>query len=316
VSSNEQRRQAAKRKLERRLERQQQAARKRKIIIVSTSAILVVAVAAVATTFIVKKIADDNEKARWTACSFVDDAADPFAGLPDVVPAEVPADQQPKFQQFLDQLKTGATKQRKAPRPDGRQLKEGTVDAVFNTSQGAIPVELIRKDAPCNVGAFEGLIKENYFNDTTCHRLTNDQLKVLQCGDPTATGRGGPGWQSPDELPTKFAPAGEADPSTGAQPVTYPRGTIAVANSGKNQDTGAGTGGSQFFMVIQDGVLPADYTVIGKVQEPGLQVLDKVLAGGIVPGLRPNQTTGSLDANASDGTPVLPVDISTVTITK
>lgn len=315
MSSNEQRRQAAKRKLEKRLERQQQAARKRKIIIISTSVVLVVAVAAVATTLIVKKVADDNEKARWTACSYVDDPTDPFQGLPDTVPAEVPADQQPKFQQFLDELKAGQPKQRKAPKPGDKQLKEGTIDVVFATSQGDIPVELVRKDAPCNVGAFEGLIKENYFNDTTCHRLTNDQLKVLQCGDPTATGRGGPGWQSPDELPTNLAPAGQPDPSSGAQPVTYPRGTIAVANSGKNQDTGAGTGGSQFFMVIQDGVLPADYTVIGKVEEPGLQVLDKVLAGGIVPGLRPNQTTGSLDENANDGKPVLPVDITTATIT-
>ncbi|MGK9271335.1 peptidylprolyl isomerase [Williamsia muralis] len=314
MSSNEQRRQAAKRKLERRLERQQQAARKRKIIIVSTSVVLVVAVAAVATTLIVKKVADDNEKARWTACSYVEDTADPFEGLPDTVPAEVPADQQPKFQQFLGELKAGAAKQRKAPMPGDKQLKEGTVDVVFDTSQGAIPVQLNRKDAPCNVGAFESLIKENYFNDTSCHRLTSDQLKVLQCGDPTATGRGGPGWQSPDELPTGFAPAGEADPTTGAQPVTYPRGTIAVANSGTNQETGAGTGGSQFFMVIQDGVLPADYTVIGKVEEPGLQVLDKVLAGGITPGLRPNQSTGSLDENPSDGKPVLPVDITTATI--
>lgn len=316
MSSNEQRRQAAKRKLERRLERQQQAARKRKIIIVSTSVVLVVAVAAVATTLIVKKVADDNEKARWTACNFVDDPADPFEGLPDVVPAEVPADQQPKFQQFLDELKAGKPKQRKAPKPGDKQLKEGDLEAVFATSQGDIPVQLDRKGAPCNVGAFEGLIKENYFNDTTCHRLTNDQLKVLQCGDPTATGRGGPGWQSPDELPTDFAPAGQPDPQSGAQPVTYPRGTIAVANSGKNQESGAGTGGSQFFMVIQDGVLPADYTVIGKVEEPGLQVLDKVLAGGVVPGLRPNQSTGSLDENPNDGKPVLPVDISAATIAK
>jgi peptidyl-prolyl cis-trans isomerase B (cyclophilin B) len=315
VSSNEQRRLAAKRKLEKRLERQQQAARKRKIIIISTSVVLVVAVAAVATTLIVKKVADDNEKARWAACTFVEDPADPFAGLPDTVPAEVPADQQPKFQQFLDELKAGAPNQRKAPIPGDKQLKEGTIDAVFATSQGDIPVQLNRKDAPCNVGAFEGLIKENYFNDTSCHRLTNDQLKVLQCGDPTATGRGGPGWQSPDEPPTEFAPAGQPDPTSGAQPVTYPRGTIAVANSGKNQDTGAGTGGSQFFMVIQDGVLPADYTVIGTVEEPGLQVLDKVLAGGITPGLRPNQQTGSLDENPTDGKPVLPVEITTATIT-
>ena len=297
ASNNEQRRQAAKRKLEKRLERQQQEARRRKLIIIGSSVAVVVLVAASVTAFAVKKVSDDNEKARWTACAYTPNDADPLASLPAI--EEVPVEQHAEYLKYKEELTAGMANKRTTPMPGDKQLKSGTLDAVFATSQGDLPMTLVREGAPCNVGAFETLIKAGFYNNTTCHRLTTEGIKVLQCGDPTATGAGGPGWQSPDEAPTNLAPA---DGDTTGQSVVYPRGTIAVANSGQEN-----TGASQFFMVIQDSTLAPSYSVIGTVDPAGLAVLDKVLAAGVQPG-----TDG---APSADGKPVLPVDISTATIT-
>ncbi len=136
---------------------------------------------------------------------------------------------------------------------------------------------------PCNVAAVTSLIENKFYEDTTCHRMTtSDKLKILQCGDPTGTGMSGPGWTSPDEPPTDLKKVGQPDPMSGSQPVVYPRGTVAIANSsqgGQNPNTGS----SQLFIVINDSELGPDYSIVGKVDEPGLAVLDKVYAGGITP---------------------------------
>ncbi|HEY9313506.1 peptidylprolyl isomerase [Williamsia sp.] len=296
-SNNEQRRQAAKRKLEKRLEHQQKAARKRKLIIIGSSVAVVVIVAASVTAFAVKKVSDDNEKARWTACAYTPDDTDPLASLPPI--EQVPAEQQAEYLKYKEELTAGMANKRTTPMPGDKQLKSGTLDSVFATNQGDLPMTLEREGAPCNVGAFETLIKAGYYNNTSCHRLTTEGIKVLQCGDPTATGAGGPGWSSPDEAPTNLAPA---PGDTTGQSVVYPRGTIAVANSGQPN-----TGASQFFMVIQDSTLAPSYSVIGTVDPAGLEVLDKVAAAGVTP--------GADGAPATDGKPALPVDISTATIT-
>lgn len=296
-SNNEQRRQAAKRKLEKRLERQQQAARKRKLIIIGSSVALVVIVAAGVTAFAVKKVSDDNEKARWAACAYTPNDADPLASLPPI--DQVPAEQQAEYLKYKEELTAGMANKRTTPMPGDKQLKKGVVDALFTTNQGELPMTLEREEAPCNVGAFETMIKAGFYNDTSCHRLTTEGIKVLQCGDPTATGAGGPGWQSPDEAPTTLAPA-EGD--TTGQSVVYPRGTIAVANSGQEN-----TGGSQFFMVVEDSTLAPSYSVIGTVDPAGLEVLDKVLAAGVAP--------GADGAPSADGKPALPVEIITATVT-
>ncbi|MFD0636922.1 peptidylprolyl isomerase [Catenulispora yoronensis] len=123
------------------------------------------------------------------------------------------------------------------------------------------------------------MAKKGYFDNTKCHRLTTQGIYVLQCGDPSATGSGGPGYQFQDEN------------LTGA---TYPAGTIAMANAGP------GTNGSQFFIVYKDTQLPASYTPWGKITG-GLDVVTKIAAGG--------EDTGS-----GDGKPKLPADIKSVTI--
>lgn len=137
---------------------------------------------------------------------------------------------------------------------------------VLGFNRGIISIALDKK-APATVASMAFLSRQKYFDNTQCHRLTTEGIFVLQCGDPTATGTGGPGYTIPDEnLPT------------GSSPVTvYPRGTVAMANAGAN------TGGSQFFLVYKDSPLPPNYTVWGRMTS-GLDVLDAIAADGTASG--------------------------------
>jgi peptidyl-prolyl cis-trans isomerase B (cyclophilin B) len=141
------------------------------------------------------------------------------------------------------------------------------------TDQGRIGLQLAMNESPCTVNSFVTLAQNSYFDNTECHRLTTARtLSVLQCGDPKGDGTGGPGYHFADEFPTVQYPPGE--PAL-QQPVVYPRGTLAMANSGP------GTNGSQFFMVYRDSLLPPTYTIFGKINEAGLAVLDKIASAGV-----------------------------------
>ena len=135
-----------------------------------------------------------------------------------------------------------------------------TADAVtITTNRGDIGVTLAPDTAPCTVGSFLSLAEQGFFDDTKCHRLVPGF--VLQCGDPTGTSTGGPGYTVPDEL-------------TGDE--TYPPGTLAMANTGQPN-----TGGSQFFIVLEGAELsPAIYTVFGQVDDAGLQIAEDIAAEG------------------------------------
>jgi peptidyl-prolyl cis-trans isomerase B (cyclophilin B) len=174
----------------------------------------------------------------------------------------------------------GAAKEADPP-PDHAAVS-GEVDLTMSTSAGDIGLVLDADAAPCTVNSFVSLAEQGYFDDTTCHRLTTDQagIFVLQCGDPTGTGMGGPGYSFDDEL-------------SGSE--TYPAGTLAMANAGPN------TNGSQFFIVYADTPLPPSYTVFGTVDDDGLAVVKSVAAKGT--------TTGG-----PDGPPKTPVDIESVTV--
>lgn len=167
---------------------------------------------------------------------------------------------------------------------------EGTVNVTLATNKGDIGMELDRSVSPCTVNAIEHLAKEKYYDDTVCHRLTTDGIYVLQCGDPTGTGSGGPGFQFPNEYPTDEA----SEEQLGA-PATYPRGAIAMANSGPD------TNGSQFFLNYKDSPLPPSYTYFGQIDEGGLEVLDAIAEAGV-------------DGGASDGQPAEQVVIETAKV--
>lgn len=312
--TNEQRREAAKRKLEDRLERERQAVRKRKMLIGAVSGVVVIAVVATATYFIVDKIQTDRYNAAHTTCTYPD-AASNFKNLQTDIPAQItdPA-QRALYQEQLDKIKAGESKQRTSPKPDSSELKEGTATLTLTTTQGTLPIKLDRAGAACNTGAVISLAEHGYYDNTSCHRMTASELKVLQCGDPTATGLGAPGWTSPDEPPTNLKATGQANQMTGQQAVTYPRGTVAIANSGQQQGAENSGGAAQFFILIQNGTLPASYAVVGTVEPAGLAVLDKVYAGGINPGIGTNNTTGMPERKTDDGTPKLPVTIQTAKV--
>lgn len=150
---------------------------------------------------------------------------------------------------------------------------QGNVEVALETSSGPIGLELDRAGAPCTTNSFVSLAEQGYFDDTSCHRLVySSQMQILQCGDPSATGRGGPGYGFDNEYPTTTYDSNSSDLG---EPMVYPRGTIAMANSGQ-----PGSNGSQFFLVFADTVLPPQYTVFGTIDEAGLQTIESVAVYG------------------------------------
>jgi peptidyl-prolyl cis-trans isomerase B (cyclophilin B) len=168
-----------------------------------------------------------------------------------------------------------ASKKVNPPRTGKVPTDPPQISVSMATNQGNIGLQLDNAKAPCTVNSFASLAQQGYFNDTQCHRLTTGGLAVLQCGDPTGTGTGGPGYQFANEYPTnQYQP----DNPALQQPVLYPRGTLAMANAGP------GTNGSQFFLVYQDSQLPPNYTVFGTIDKTGLETLDKIAKAGVAGG--------------------------------
>lgn len=155
--------------------------------------------------------------------------------------------------------------------PPDPSVAEGRAwTATVYTTAGDLTLELDGAAAPQAVSSFVTLAQAGFFTQTTCHRLTVEGIFVLQCGDPTGTGTGGPGYTFG---PIENAPADDV----------YPAGTVAMA---RTQDDGSSMG-SQFFLVYADSTIPADnaggYTVLGRVTE-GMDVLQAVADAGIVEG--------------------------------
>ena len=273
MPTNEQRRATAKRKLERQLERRAEKARKRRIytIIGSTVAAIVVIGAVVATVVITNKDSGtETASASTTTSTTPAGPAAPGALPPFAAPAGLGQDCQ------YPASAEKASKETKAPRTGQVPTDPAQVSASMETNQGDIGLMLDNGKSPCTVNSFANLANAGYFNETPCHRLTtSESLSVLQCGDPTGAGTGGPGYQFANEYPTnQYQPD---DPAL-QQPVLYPRGTLAMANAGP------GTNGSQFFLVYKDSMLPPNYTVFGTIDETGLATLDKIAAGGVAGG--------------------------------
>jgi peptidyl-prolyl cis-trans isomerase B (cyclophilin B) len=169
-----------------------------------------------------------------------------------------------------------ASKPATPPRNGRVPTDPALVSASIATNDGNIGLMLDNAKTPCTVNNFASLAQQGFFDNTPCHRLTTTpQLGVLQCGDPSGTGTGGPGYRFPNEYPTNQYRL--TDPAL-ETPVLYPRGTMAMANAGP------GTNGSQFFLVYQDSMLPPTYTVFGTIDATGLATLDKVAALGVADG--------------------------------
>jgi cyclophilin family peptidyl-prolyl cis-trans isomerase len=153
--------------------------------------------------------------------------------------------------------------------------------AIIKTTKGDIEIEFYPKDAPNTVANFVKLAKKGFYDDVIFHRVIKGFM--IQGGDPTGTGMGGPGYKFADEL----------NPKSPSYKAGYKKGVVAMANSGPN------TNGSQFFIMLADYPLPNNYTIFGKVIK-GQEVVDEI---------------GSVQTDSSDK-PTTPVKITSVTATE
>jgi peptidyl-prolyl cis-trans isomerase B (cyclophilin B) len=285
MPTNEERRATAKTKLEEQLVTQEQQTRRRKLIAIIGAVAAVVAIAVVFALVVMnrKDSADTTAAADPTTVTPTSAAPAFAATTPAPAPAMPAGAPLPSFTPSADlgancQYMPAEAPANKvnAPRAGKVPTSPAQVSASMSTSQGNIGLQLDNAKAPCTVNSFASLAQQGYFNNTPCHRLTTSpSLSVLQCGDPTGTGTGSPGYEFANEYPTDQYPAG--DPGA-QQPVSYPRGTLAMANAGP------GTNGSQFFLVYKDSLLPPQYTVFGTIDETGLATLDKIAAAGVAGG--------------------------------
>ena len=166
--------------------------------------------------------------------------------------------------------------------PADKVLKRIPRTFTFVTNCGNIVVTTVGAKAPITLTQLSTLARGGYFNNSLCHRLTTQGLYVLQCGDPTATGGGGPNFTYRDENL----------PAEGLN--NYPAGTVAMANSGP------GTNGSQFFLVFADTTLGANYTIWGTVTQ-GLDIVKAIAKAGVRGG-------------GADGAPSQQIEIKRVTV--
>jgi peptidyl-prolyl cis-trans isomerase B (cyclophilin B) len=177
-----------------------------------------------------------------------------------------------------------AKPQQFAKPPSASLAQAATWRATIKTNCGTIVMDLDGKAAPQTVASFIFLSQKKFYDDVPCHRLVTTGIFVLQCGDPTGSGGGGPG----------YGYAIENAPKDGA----YPAGTVAMART-----SDPNSNGSQFFIVYSDTTLPTDgggYSIFGKVVK-GLDIVEAVAARGL----------------ASDQTaPKQPVSMLSITVTK
>ena len=167
--------------------------------------------------------------------------------------------------------------------PSTKILKRLPRTITFETNCGTIVISTVGAKAPVTITQLATLARGGFFNDSLCHRLTTQGLFVLQCGDPTATGGGGPKFTYRDEN----LPANTVN--------NYPAGTVAMANSGP------GTNGSQFFLVFADTTLGPNYTIWGTITQ-GLDIVKAIAKAGVKGG-------------GADGPPAQAIAIMQATVT-
>jgi peptidyl-prolyl cis-trans isomerase B (cyclophilin B) len=277
VPTNKQRRQAAQRHLQKQLERRAELARKRRrnLGIAATSvAVLVVVVAALVITGVFSSNNKGNDAAAGSSAAPTSGAAAVTTNADGTVSCTYSPDGSGN-----PDLKDVGT----PPTPEATPT-QGASTLLMRTNQGDLTLTLDRAKAPCAAASFTYLASQKFFDGSPCHREVNQPtFGVLQCGDPTGSGSGGPSYKYAEEV----------TPDT-----TYPRGTIAMAKTSAPNSTG-----SQFFLCFTDTQLPPDYTVVGTVDDAGLAVLDTIAAAGN------NSANGQ-----GDGAPNVPVTVNSLSV--
>ncbi|MEU8262790.1 peptidylprolyl isomerase [Micromonospora sp. NPDC048999] len=272
TSTRERQRAVARARLEREMAERATKARKRRQTqaIAGAAAVLVLVVAG--TVWLVTALGGDDDKQQAAST----------AGYSQCVYNEIPAEGRPK------EIKD-------VGRPPNQQDNKGTQTMTIDTNLGPITAKINRDQVPCTAGSFTYLASKNFFDNTKCHRLVTEGIKVLQCGDPSATGNG---WRDTDGTGGPSYGMLEENLPTDKRP-PYPDGVIAMANSGSEGSTG-----SQFFIVYEDSELPANYTVLGTVTG-GMDVVKQVAAAG---------DDGAYNANAGGGHPKKEIVINKLTM--
>lgn len=270
VSSEQRRKQLAREKYERYLERKETARRRARIRNATIAIAVVIVLAAGGAYAATGGLNGDKKK----------DSDNSAADKPSASPSKAP---DPCDKPAKGKPSTKKWKKEPAMKVD----KSATYTMDLKTTCGDIPVEMDAAKAPHTVNSFQFLADEKFLDHSPCHRMTQQQgLYVLQCGDPTGRGDGGPGYQLKDE---------------NLKGATYPAGTVAMANSGPD------TGGSQFFLVYKDSKLPPNYTPFGKISGSGTKVLKKITKAGVGQGM---------SGRPGDGPPNATVVIDKATVRK
>jgi peptidyl-prolyl cis-trans isomerase B (cyclophilin B) len=276
VAGKDRKKQLARQRYERQLQRREiRQAKARRVKIVGTVvAVAVVAGGSGALAFAM----NDQGKRNDTASA----GTTPSPTRPSVTVGPGECAYQPLQAQAGQQIKD-------VGRPPAKPVK-GTYRMTIDTSLGPIVARLDGSTAACTVNSFRYLAGKNFFDNTKCHRLVTSGIKVLQCGDPSGTGTGGPAYGFGNENVPKAGSSGQA---------TYKRGVIAMAHS-----SAPNSNGSQFFIVYGDSPLPADYTIFGEITA-GMDVVDSVAKAGATPADQSGNTA-----------PKKKIEIKDLTVTK
>lgn len=277
AGKKERQRRLARERYQRRTVRQAQRARRARQWTISVLAAVAVAGIAVGSVFLATRASSPSAAATPSA------SATPTPS-PSVSPTPAPTPVAEPAHQCT--YTASGTASRKVSPPAAKPDYKASYRATITTNLGNIVIDLLNSKATCTVNSFISLASQKFYNGTPCPRLTTSGgLYILQCGDPTGTGSGGPGYA--------FA----SENLTGA---TYPAGTLAMANAGVPDSNG-----SQFFLVYKNSTLAPSYTPFGTIVS-GLNILQTVGSRGFGPPLN----------SAGGGAPKDKVDIESVTISK
>jgi peptidyl-prolyl cis-trans isomerase B (cyclophilin B) len=263
------------RRLTREAQRQANARKTAKIVGSSTAIVAIAAVVVVGVLALTHNKSNAKPAAAATTTPAVTPSATP---TPTATPVAEPA-------HSCTYLPAAPAVRKVGGYPPSKPDYKATYQATINTNLGAIVIDLLNSKATCTVNSFVFLADKGFYNNSPCPRLVTSGIFVLQCGDPTGKGTGGPGYEYASEN------------LTGA---TYPAATVAMANTGAPDSNG-----SQFFLVYKNTPLPPSYTPFGTIVA-GLNVLQDLAKAGIVPPLNP----------AGGGHPKDKVTIESVTIKK